>query len=161
MSNENPGKLWRWLWPKVDDLASAKLASQIGLWGAATISTLTVAAVCISSASQRYKLEGEVWSYIGSAIWMAVVAWRIKHYSRFFAVTGATVFIFEKLFLTPGYIGMALPLSLLFSPRSERRICLQPIQAHEHMGRVSRVMETKRGGCNDLNVCGFNNSAPF
>ena len=104
---------WRFFWPKVDDIESAKAATLQGVITAAFISVVTAVIATISLVAQEPVLGIDAWAYI-DAILMAIVAWRVKRFSRAFALGGTALFIIEKTvqFLSQDAFRMAFILSI-------------------------------------------------
>ena len=81
---------WRYLWPKIYDIESARFATQYGIAGAALGSVVSAAVATISLVAQKPILGLDAWAYV-DAILMAIVAWRINHFSRVFAICGVAL----------------------------------------------------------------------
>lgn len=88
-----------WYWPRIENLDDAIEASKSGF-----IVSLIFACVTAAFATQAlyskdsYLGVDAAWAYIGCAIFL-IVAWRIKKYSRVFAVLGTLLYVVEKIIL--------------------------------------------------------------
>lgn len=103
-----------WWWPTIVDQESAKEATKSGYFAAVFVAAATavVATISIMLGNDMIPIDG--WAYI-DAVLFAVIAWRIKNYSRIFAVIGVVLFIIEKAMLaqTQGAAGWPLAIILL------------------------------------------------
>jgi hypothetical protein len=103
-----------WWWPKITDQASAIEASRAGFWAAVVVAVITAVFATISLVSQEAIATIDPWAYF-DAVLFAVIAWRIRRYSRFFAVAGVVLFVIEKAIQaqTQGANGWPLAIVLL------------------------------------------------
>lgn len=108
------GKSKNWWWPTITDQASAIEASRAGFWAAVAVASITAVFATISLVIQKEIATINPWAYVDAVIF-AVIAWRIKKYSKFFAVAGVVFFIIEKALLaqTQGAKGWPLAIVLL------------------------------------------------
>lgn len=106
-----------WWWPTISDQTSAIEASKSGFWAAVFVAVVTTLFATISLVIQKEILSIDPWAYL-DAFLFAVIAWRIRRYSRTFAVAGLVLFVIEKALLvqTQGAKGwpMAIVLLLMF-----------------------------------------------
>lgn len=102
------------IWPEITDLESAASAARSGFWAAAIVAAVTAAVATWAAVSGSSVLSINSWAYL-DAILFAVIAWRIRRYSRAFAVAGMLLFTVEKalLFVENGAAGWPLALVLL------------------------------------------------
>lgn len=102
------------IWPKIVDAKSATEAVNTGFWAAVIVASITAifATWAIVSGSGVGPIDG--WAYL-DAIFFGIIAWRIKRYSRAFAVIGLLLFIVEKALLaqTQGAAGWPLAIIML------------------------------------------------
>jgi hypothetical protein len=107
-------KTTNWWWPKITDQATAIEASKGGFWAAVFVASITTIVATIALATQKEIASINAWAYL-DALLFSIVAWRIKNYSKFFAVGGALLFVYEKVMLaqTQGASGWPLALLLL------------------------------------------------
>jgi len=110
-------KKTNWFWPKINDLESAKEASKLGFWAALFVAVVTTIFATIALATQEEIASINAWAYL-DAFLFGIIAWRIKRYSRVFAVIGIILFVIEKAMLatTQGAAGwpMAIIILLMF-----------------------------------------------
>jgi len=85
-----------WLWPEIVDIKTAQQAAKYGYWAAIWVVgfSAAVASIAIISSTEFNFLDGG--AYVDAALF-AVVAWRIKQYSRIFAIVGTLLFVLEKI----------------------------------------------------------------
>lgn len=87
-----------WWWPKITNLDEAIEVSKSG-------SIISLIVACITAAFATYALYSkssilgvDAWAYFDSFLFL-VIAWRIKKYSRVFAVLGTLLYICERVVL--------------------------------------------------------------
>ena len=103
-----------WWWPTITDQASAIEASKAGFWAAVTVASITAMFATIALATQKEIASINAWAYL-DAVLFSIIAWRIKRYSKFFAIAGVLLFVLEKVMLaqTQGAKGWPLAIILL------------------------------------------------
>ncbi|TFW30494.1 hypothetical protein [Massilia horti] len=101
-----------WWWPTITDQASAIEASKAGYWAAVIVAVVTAAFATFALMLQKEIVAVGPLAYI-DAVLFAVIAWRIKKYSKFFAVAGVVLFVIEKALLAPAQGVAGLPLAIV------------------------------------------------
>ena len=100
------------LWPAITDQASAIEASKAGFWAAVVVATVTAIFATVALVTQKEIASITAWAYVDAALF-SIIAWRIRRYSRFFAVAGALLFICEKIMLAQTEGARGLPLAVI------------------------------------------------
>ena len=115
MSDKKPVK--NWWWPKLSDRESAIEATKTGFRAAIVVAVVTAIYATVAPLTKKEIASINAWAYLDTVLF-GVIAWRIKCYSRAFAVAGVLLFIAEKIMLaqTLGTAGwpMAVFLLLMF-----------------------------------------------
>jgi hypothetical protein len=104
--------LW---WPTITDQASAIEASKAGFWAAVAVASFTAAFTTYVLVTQKEFTSLTAGAY-ANAVLFSIIAWRIRRYSKFFAIAGILLFIFEKImqfFQGEGIKGLPLALLIL------------------------------------------------
>jgi hypothetical protein len=83
-------------WPTITDKASAIEASRAGFWAAVAIASITAAFTTYTLVTQKEFTSFTAGAYI-DAILFSIIAWRIRRFSKFFAIAGVVLFIFGKI----------------------------------------------------------------
>ena len=107
-----------WLWPKIVDIETSRSAANVGFWAAifVCISTTIVTTVALGAKEINEILHLDAWAYLDAALF-GVIAWRVKRFSRAFAVLGVALYVLEITYtLNQGAkIGwMTIPILLMF-----------------------------------------------
>jgi hypothetical protein len=105
-----------WYWEDVSDLAGAEKAAHGGFWAAIFVAGVTTLVVLISLLGVRL-LGINFWSLLDAGLF-ALIAFGIHQMSRFAAVAGTSLFIFERVAMFnktgPGALVMGILILLLF-----------------------------------------------
>ena len=114
MTVKEKRKTKNWWWPKISDQDSAIEASKAGFWAALTVAIITAVFATIALVSHKDIASINASAYL-DAILFSIIAWRIKNYSKFFAVVGVLLFLIEKVvqFQSSGAQGWPLAIILL------------------------------------------------
>lgn len=83
------------LWPKIVDAETARGAVNQGFWAAVLVAATTTVFATIALVLQKDVASINAWAYL-DAIIFGVIAWRIRRFSRAFAVGGVALFVIEK-----------------------------------------------------------------
>lgn len=147
---------WRWFWPEIHDIESAKAATLYGVIGAACISVTTAVITTISLVARKpiLGLDVDAWAYIDTLI-MAIVAWRIKNFSRLFAVGVIAFFLISKFILMPwsqGAISMVFILSIFLINGARGVFAYNRFKPTSVWGEFPRARERSQLGGNAPNV---------
>jgi hypothetical protein len=100
------------LWPTITDQASAIEASKAGFWAAVVVATITAIFATVALVTQKEIASINAWAYVDAALF-SIIAWRIKRYSKFFAVAGVVLFIGEKIMIAQTEGARGLPLAII------------------------------------------------
>lgn len=92
---ESEIKQVKWYWPTISDISGAIAASDQGVWGAVLVAAFTAMFATIALFTNSDIAFINAWAYIDAAAF-GMIAWRIRRRSKFFAVAGLCLFIFEK-----------------------------------------------------------------
>ena len=111
MADEKKQKT-NWFWPKIVDITSAKEAAKAGYWAALIVAIVTGVVATIVLITQNEVMNLDLWSYV-DAVLFGFIAWRIKKYSKVFAVIGVVLFFIEKALLVPSQGASGWPLAVL------------------------------------------------
>ena len=97
MTYEKKPKTSVW-WPEIVDIETAQKAAKCGYWAAIWVAIVTAVFATIAIVTQKAigSIDGS--AYL-DAVMFAFFAWRIKKYSRVFAVIGLVIFLLEKIML--------------------------------------------------------------
>lgn len=106
-------KATQWHWPEISDQATAAEAAKSGFWAAICVAVVTAVFATIALVTQKEVASIDPWAYL-DAVFFAIIAWRIKKYSRVFAVIGILLFIIEKAILAQTQGAAGLPLAVIF-----------------------------------------------
>ena len=101
-----------WFWPTIVDVSSAKEAAKGGFWAALFVAVVTAIVATIAMVGHTTIMGAGPWAYVDAALF-GLIAWKIKSYSKFFAVAGIVLFIIEKLSLASSQGATGLPLALI------------------------------------------------
>lgn len=112
-----------WFWPDVSDLDGAKETARYGMWCAVFVAGVTTFVVLL--ASFGISILGTKPSALLDAFLFAGIAFGLSRYSRFAAVAGFVLFVFEKVylfmktgsFLSVGVLGILIALGFWNSIR--------------------------------------------
>lgn len=85
-----------WWWPRIENLDDAIEASKSGFIASLIVACVTAAFATYALFSKSSILGIDAWAYFDSVIFL-LVAWRIKKYSRVFAVFGTILYVVEKI----------------------------------------------------------------
>jgi hypothetical protein len=107
-------KTINWWWPKITDQATAIEASKAGYWAAVMVASITAIFATIALVTQKELATLDASAYFDAVLFF-IIAWRIKNYSKLFAIAGILLFILEKIMLaqTQGAKGWPLAIVLL------------------------------------------------
>lgn len=107
-------KTKNWWWPSITDQASAIEASKNGFWAAVICASITTIFATVSLAMHKDIASINTGAYLDALLFF-VIAWRIKNYSKFFAIAAVLMFILEKVILaqTQGAKGWPLAVVIL------------------------------------------------
>ncbi len=86
-----------WVWPTITDRASAESAAKQGLWAAVWCAVVTAFVATLSLAGMTVLNGIDASSYV-DALLFALIAWRIHHHSRWAAVAGLALYLFERVY---------------------------------------------------------------
>ncbi len=85
-----------WIWPKVIDLKTAKLANRQGVWASSFVAIVTAFVVCLGSAGiQLFEFTSSSWALIDACIF-GVIALGIHKMSRIASVGGLGLYLIER-----------------------------------------------------------------
>jgi len=112
-----------WFWPDVDDLNGAKQTARYGMWCAVFVAGATTFVVLL--ASFGIPILGTKPSALLDALIFGGIAFGLSRYSRFAAVAGFALFVYEKVymflktgsFLSVGVLGILIALGFWNSIR--------------------------------------------
>ncbi|WP_052135300.1 hypothetical protein [Collimonas arenae] len=79
-------------------MESAQKAVKYGYWAAIIVAIVTAIFSTIAMAAQKKIATIDGTAYLDAALF-AFIAWRIKKYSKMFAVIGVVLFLIEKILL--------------------------------------------------------------
>jgi hypothetical protein len=85
-----------WYWPKIGNVADAIEASNRGFWAAVFVAAITAVIATISLLAKTDVAYINSLAYVDAALF-AIIAWRIRRRSKFFAVAGLVLFVFENV----------------------------------------------------------------
>lgn len=85
-----------WYWPAIVDLESARAATQSGFWAAGIVAGVTAILATIAVVFGNEIGGFSAWAYI-DAVAFGIIAWRVKRFSRVFALAGIALFVFERI----------------------------------------------------------------
>jgi hypothetical protein len=105
-----------WYWEDVSELSRAEKAINGGFWAALIVACITSLVVLLTFAGvQLFGLNA--WAFLDAAIF-AAIALGIKRKSRFAAVAGLCLYVFERIYMMQrggaGGIVMGILFTLLF-----------------------------------------------
>src|SRR5262245_28845717 len=105
------------IWPKIGDIEAAKQVAKSGFWAAAIVAVVTAIFATIALVTQKEVATIDAWAYV-DAVLFALIAWRVKKFSRVFAVAGIVLDVLEEILLAQQLGGtgvvMAIILLLMF-----------------------------------------------
>ncbi len=84
------------IWPRIENAEDAKSAAKQGYHAALFISALTALVATISLAMHKSVIGVNALAYVDAAFY-GFAAWRIKRFSRVFAVLATSVYFLDKL----------------------------------------------------------------
>jgi hypothetical protein len=109
-----------WYWSKIDNVADAIEASNLGFWAAVFVAVVTTIFATVTLVLKKDIAGINPLAYI-DAVLFAIIAWRIRRRSRAFAVIGLCLFVLEKVVqfstqpqLVSFALFMAVVITLLF-----------------------------------------------
>ena len=114
MADQATKKVKNWWWPTISDQSSAIEASKAGFWAALSVAVITALFATIALVTHKEIASVNVSAYV-DAVLFSIIAWRIKNYSKIFAVVGVVLFLIEKglQFQSSGAQGLPLAIILL------------------------------------------------
>ncbi len=101
-----------WFWPKIVDIDTAKAAAKNGYWAAIVVATVTALVATIALFSQKEIMSIDPWAYLDAALF-ALIAWRIKNYSKIFAIVGVVLFVIERAVMAASNGATGWPLAIV------------------------------------------------
>lgn len=101
-----------WLWPKIVDIESARTAAKSGYWAAVIVASMTGVVATIALLSHKEVMTVNAGAYIDAGVF-AIIAWRVKRYSKISAVVGTVLFLAEKIAMVISHGAAGLPVAFV------------------------------------------------
>ena len=102
-----------WYWEDVSDLGGAEKAINGGFWAAVIVACITALVALLSLAGVQL-LGLDVWALFDAALF-AAIAVGIKRKSRFAAVAGLSLYIFERIYMMQRSGARGIVMGVLFT----------------------------------------------
>ena len=112
MADQATKKVKNWWWPKISDQSGAIEASKAGFWAALTVAIITAIFATIALVTQKEIASVNAWAYL-DAVLFSIIAWRIKNYSKIFAIVGVVLFLIEKVIQIQSNGAQGWPLAII------------------------------------------------